>query len=147
MVKLLKDAEVWKNEFHPMLENIYKGCELCQLYAPTSPRPIVSLPLARNFNDRVAMDLKHWRTGLWILHIIDMFSRFTVSAFINRKLPTNVIHVLMKDWIAYFGVMKSVLTDNGGEFSSDEMRDVMSKQLLLLLKVHGVMDFVNEIMQ
>ncbi len=58
--------------------------------------------------------------------MIDMFSRFTVSVFINRKLPSNVIHVLMKEWIAYFGVMKSVLTDNGGEFNSDEMRDVMS---------------------
>ena len=29
-------------------------------------------------------------------------------------------------WIGKFGVMKSVLTDNGGEFNSDEMREVES---------------------
>ena len=32
----------------------------------------------------------------------------------------------MTHWIGKFGVMKSVLTDNGGEFNSDEMRKVES---------------------
>ena len=32
----------------------------------------------------------------------------------------------MKHWIGIFGVMQAVLTDNGGEFTSDEIREVMS---------------------
>ena len=32
----------------------------------------------------------------------------------------------MQKWVGIFGVMGSIITDNGGEFSSDEMYQVMS---------------------
>ncbi len=32
----------------------------------------------------------------------------------------------MSCWIAIFGVMESIISDNGGEFCSDEMREVCS---------------------
>ena len=71
------------------------------------------------------MDLKQWK-GRWILHIIDMWSRYTISAIINRKRPSDVVNVLMQRWIGVFGIMGSIMTDNGCEFSSDEMREIMS---------------------
>ena len=71
------------------------------------------------------MDLKQWKVR-WILHLIDMWARYTVSVFINRKRPSDIIDAMMTHWIGKFGVMKSVLTDNGGKFNSDEMREVES---------------------
>ena len=72
------------------------------------------------------MDLKKWGNR-WILHLINMWSRLTVSVFINHKRPSDVIDNNMLNWVgAEFGIMKSILTDNGGEFSSDEMREVFS---------------------
>ena len=81
--------------------------------------------MASEFNQKVAMDLKQWK-GRWILHIIDMWSRYTISAIINRKRPSDVVNALMQKWIGVFGIMGSIMTDNGGEFSSDEMREIMS---------------------
>ena len=122
---LLQDAGRWKDEFQELLEDIGKACDLCKRYMKTPPRLAVALPMASRFNEKVAMDLKQLN-GQWILHIIDMWSRYTVSVFIPRKRSSDVINALMERWIAVFGVMESIMSDNGGEFSSDEMRDVMS---------------------
>ena len=46
------------------------------------------MPMATKFNvvqsSKVAMDLKQWN-GLWILHIIDMWSRYTLSVLLLEK--------------------------------------------------------------
>lgn len=58
------------------------------------------------------MDLKKWRNK-WILHLVDIWSRFTVSVFINRKKPSEAINKIMTHWIgAGFGVMEAIFTDN-----------------------------------
>lgn len=54
-----------------------------QKYSKTPPRPVVGMLMATQFNEKVAIDLKQWN-GMWILHIIDMWSRYTISVFINR---------------------------------------------------------------
>ena len=46
--------------------------------------------MATKLNEKVAMGLKQW-TSRWILHIIDMWSRYILSIFIDRKKPSNVI--------------------------------------------------------
>ena len=56
------------------------------------------MPMATSFNETVAMDLKQLN-GQWILHIIDMWSRYTTSVFINRKTSRDVINALMHKWV------------------------------------------------
>ena len=92
------------------------------------------------------MDLKQWN-GQRILHIKDIWSRYTVSVFINRKKPSDVIDALIQRWIAVFGTIRSIMTDNSEEFSSDEMREVASI-LNVRLKttaviVHSKTDYVS----
>ena len=123
---LLRDAGVWREQCAQDLEKIENNCTLCKQYIRTPSRPVVGFPMAKRFNQVVAMDLKHWGEGKWILYLIDMWSRYTQSAFIDRKKTTMVIDQIMKIWIGTFGVMEGILTDNGGEFSSEEMRDVAS---------------------
>ena len=122
---LLQDAGKWQDDYTDLLVQIGKNCELCQRYAKTPPGPVVSLPMASHFNEKVTMDLKQWNQR-WILHIINMWSRYTVSVFIDRKKSSNALNALMQRWIAGFGIMDSIMTDNGGEFSSDEILEVMS---------------------
>ena len=81
--------------------------------------------MVARFNENIAMDLKQLK-GRWILHMLDMWSRYTISVFINRKRPSHVIKALMQRLVGVFGVMGVIMTDNEGEFSSDEMREVMS---------------------
>ena len=60
-----------------------------------------------------------------------------------RKTPSEVINALMKHWIDIFGVMQAVLTDNGGEFTSDEMREVMSILNVRTCTTAGMSPFKN----
>ena len=62
------------------------------------------MPMAKEFNEKVAMGLKQWN-GLWISDIIYMWSRYTVSVFISRKRPSDVIDSLMTNWLGVFGIM------------------------------------------
>ena len=139
---LLQDADQWKDEYSNLLEDIGNTYELCKWYAETPSRPVVGLPVASQFNEKVLMDLKQWN-GYWILRIIDMWSRYTVSVFINRKKPSDVIDALMQRWIAVFGTMGSIMTDNGGELSSDEMREVASILNVRLITMASDSPFQN----
>ena len=69
LIALLKDAGVWKDEYEETLAEIGEKCELCKVYAKTPSRPVIGMPMATKFNEKVAMDLKQWN-GRWILYII-----------------------------------------------------------------------------
>ena len=126
LIGLLKDAGIWKASYNDIVSDIYTRCRICKEFSTTPARPVVCLSLAKSFNEKVAMDLKSWKPGRWILYMIDMYSRFTLGVFIDRKKSSTVIDQIIKNWIKIFGVMQGILTDNGGEFNSDELRDVAS---------------------
>ena len=47
-----------------------------------------------------------------------------MSVFIDRKRASDFIDNILQHWVgAVFGLIKSIVTDNGGEFSSDVMRE------------------------
>ena len=98
LVALLKDAGVWKDDYLEVLTRIEESCMVCKSYTKTPPHPVVGLSMAHEFNEKVAMDLKQWK-GQWILHMIDMWSRYTVSVFINRKRPSDIIDRMVTHWI------------------------------------------------
>ena len=56
--QLLKDAGVKDAEYFMLIDEVNDGCNTCKKYRRTPSRPVVSLPLARDFNEVVAMDLK-----------------------------------------------------------------------------------------
>ena len=155
IVDLLKDAQIWKPEFSAVLDQIVEECETCQRFRKTPSRSKVALPMSHSFNDLVCLDLKSWN-GAYILHMIDMWSRYSMSTFIKNKEPNTVIDVIMKRWIGTFGLMQGLLNDNGGEFSCDETREVASilgvklfttagyspHQNGLCERVHGVVDLI-----
>ena len=132
LIDLLKDAKVWNPNFKDKMDQICKKCDICKQYAKTPARSVVSFPLASSFNEVVSLDLKQWDGG-YILHMIDVWSRYSMSTFIEKKMPQLVIDSLMKRWIAIFGVMKGIISDNGGEFTAEEMMDVASKLGVRLL--------------
>ena len=56
--------------------------------------------MASRFNENVAMDLKQWN-GRWILHIIDMSSRYTLLIFVDRKKPCHIRDAVMKECMGW----------------------------------------------
>ena len=60
----------------------------------------------------------------YILHLIDAFTRFSVSVFISRKHSVCVVDAIFKRWIAVFERSKRIWSDLGGEFNSKEMKEM-----------------------
>lgn len=126
LANLLRDADVWEPNFEDILTQIKNDCQTCKIYRRTPSRPVVGMPMASKFNETVALDLKKWKDR-HILHMIDMWSRLTISVFIKDKRPKTIVDCILQHWIgAGYGLMGSILTDNGGEFTSEETREVTS---------------------
>ena len=85
LISLLKNAGSWQDNFLEDIKLIHQRCKICKVYARTPPRPVVGLPLAHRFNEKVAMDLKSWNPR-WILYMIDMWSRLTISVNVKKHI-------------------------------------------------------------
>ena len=88
------------------------------------------------------MDLKQYK-DLWMLHMIDMWSRYTLSVFIQRKKPCDVIYAMIKNWVLVFGIIVALMTDKGGEFSLVEMREIPSFRNNRFCTTVGMNSFQN----
>ena len=90
-------------------------------------KPIVTFPLASEFNESVAMDLKQV-SGKLVLHLIDHATRFSSAGVISSKDGDVNISKIFQIWISTFGLPKQILSDNGGEFANDDFR-IMAEKL------------------
>ena len=121
---ILKNAEVLDKHTERIVEEIGAKCDICSRYKRTPSTPVVSLPLAKQFNDVVAMDLKTFG-DVYFLHFIDLYTRFSKAKVIKRKLPQTIIDSVATEWLASgFGPPKKFLVDNGGEFDNEHYREL-----------------------
>ena len=123
LVKLLRDAGHANKELEEEVDFISRSCETCMKFQRAPPRPVVGLPMARKFNETIAMDLKVWNQ-VYFLVIIDLATRFCAAAVISNKQPSTIIRTLFTCWITTFGSPKKILTDNGREFNNEELREL-----------------------
>ena len=114
LFKLLKNANADCSE--TKITNLVDGCEICKTQKPGG-KPVSSLPLADDANQVLAMDLHQLSPGLWFLHIIDVFSRYSVAVSITSKSAETIVEKFTRFWVSVFGPpTHAVVTDNGGEF-------------------------------
>ena len=67
---LMRRAGGLTPELKRINQNVVKDCEMCNRYKKVRPRLVASLPLARRFNEVIAMDLKVVKNGNCILSIL-----------------------------------------------------------------------------
>ena len=119
---LLRDAEIIDDELEKHLVDLDNLCNIWNKYKKVKPRPCVGFPMARNFNETVAMDLKQWSSSpsIWFLHLIDHFSRYSASCVIRTKRKEEIVKKVFQHWISVFGHAKKFSVDNRGEFCNEE---------------------------
>ena len=99
----------------------------------TPSRPKVGLPLASDFNDCVALDLRGplKDNKRYILYFVDSFSRLTRGVIIKDKNPNTVVKAIINNWIIGKGIGPGLpgkfIYDNGTEFDNPEMIDLCEK--------------------
>ena len=123
LIKLIREAGIRDSELEEEVRRIEENCETCTKFKRNPCRPVVSMPMARNFNDIVSMDLKVWHDKYFLV-MVDMATRYCNACVINCKTARVVIDSIMRHWVALFGSPKKILTDNGGEFNNNEFRSM-----------------------
>ena len=131
-VELLKSADQWRDDFDPMIDKILNSCEGCHIRMRNPARPVVAIAMSNDFNQLLSMDIKIYK-GKYILYLIDTFTRYTIGTVIKSKEPEQVVKALMEKWIRYFQKPKEIITDNGGEFTAELIKEVASR---LDIKLH-----------
>ena len=119
IIKLLENAGKTDKALKFELKTLDNSCDFCLKHRRSAPRPVVSLPLANEFNELVSMDLKLIK-GVWVLHCIDYLTRFSTAHPLRTKTAQEVIEKFLLIWISTFGSPKKVLSDNGGEFTGEK---------------------------
>ena len=59
-----------------------------------------------------------------LLHIIDLFTRYSAGCIIKTKASTVFVDSFLKYWISRFGSPKRLFSDNGGEFENEDVKQM-----------------------
>ena len=136
--RLIQSSNIWDAERVKYLitaVNQYtKDCNVCKQFKKPPPVPIVCLPLASEFNEVVAMDLVVLSHGKYIVHLIDLFTRYSAACIRTSKRQECIVDAILKMWIAYFGSPRKFLADNGGEFANSEYRSMCESLNIEMMK-------------
>ena len=121
---IMKNAEVFDDECSTLIDDLSRKCEVCKRFKKTPSRPVVCLPMAKEFNEVVAIDLKTFR-DVYFIHFSDLHTRFHKAKVIKRKNPKTIVDSIATEWIgAGFGPPRKFLVDNGGEFDNEEYKEM-----------------------
>lgn len=123
---LIRNSGVHDKVIETLVDEVSQNCDVCKRFMKPAPRPVVGFPLASEFNDTVAMDLKMINQRL-ILHMIDHATRYSMASLVPNKKPETIVQAVMSHWIRVFGTPKKFLTDNGGEFVNSLLTDLADK--------------------
>ena len=126
---LVKMAGREDKELFKEIEKCTSSCDTCLRYKHPESRPIVCMPLAKEFNDTVSMDLKCFdvKNGIYFQHIIDHLTRFSMVKVIYSKDKEVIVESVFTHWISIFGRPKRFLSDNGGEYNNSHFIDMCEK--------------------
>ena len=124
--KLIKDGGIEDSEIMKSIEQVTNECEICIKYKRTPSHPIVSTSLARHFNEVVTLDL-FFHNKIPIMHICDVATRFSRASVLPSKNKNSVINAFCVLWVSLFGPPQKILSDNGGEFTSHDFREMGEK--------------------
>ena len=109
------------------IDKVSTQCDVCQRFKRTPSRQLVSMPMAQEFNEAVAMDLKIWdfKGGVYILYLIDVAIRYPKAIIIHPKSQDTIIENAVTMWIAERpGAPRKFLSDNGGEFANESYSEI-----------------------
>ena len=142
---LLKDAEIEDTECHSLVEEISSKCETCIKFKKTPSRPIVSMNMAKEVNDIVALDLKVYKqSDIYFLHMIDLATRFSRSSIIRSKDPNEVVESIIVTWLGSgLGAPMKFLCDNGAEFANNTFLDLCENMNIEVMHTSAYSPFSN----
>ena len=124
---LLRTAGIDDKNIMKLVDSVSDNCSTCKQLKRPANRPVVGLPLATEFNELVALDLKALDNGGYFMNMIDHATRYNQGCIIYDKSKETIVSHIMTHWVQPFGSPRKMLTDNGGEFINKEVVDYAEK--------------------
>ena len=145
LIQLLKDAGVVDEICYEYAEEVSDVCEICMKYKKTPSRPVVSMNMAKEFNEVVAIDLKEYKKGdTYFLHMVDMATRFSKSCVARSKEPKEIVEKIIETWLGTgLGAPMKFLCDNGGEFANNTFLDMCENMNIRVMHTAAHSPFSN----
>lgn len=91
------------------------GRDTCTRTAPSTSRPLVTIPRALKFNDAIAVDLAELPPLGRFLHIVDLGTRLAKAVATPNKETTAVSRALLSGWLIHHCPPRALLADLCGE--------------------------------
>ena len=91
LIKLLINAGTHDQNIHDVIREVTSQCDTCIRNKKAPLRPAVGFPLATQFNEMVAIDLKSRGQDGYILHIIDHLTRYSNACLIKNKRKATIV--------------------------------------------------------
>ena len=115
----------WPKLSHDMIELI-AHCPVCLRFSYSNPKvPLINDPIPDRPWQVVATDLFQWN-GKDFLLVVDYYSCFFEVAQLARTISTTVINKI-KPVLARYGILESVVSDNGPQCSCQEFKHFAMK--------------------
>ena len=102
---------------------------------------MVGLSLSKHF---ISIDLKAIN-GHKILHMVDHATRFNSAAVIKSKHKEEIVEAIFQHWIVLFGPPNKILSDNGGEFNNELLREMSDQLNIFVMSTAGESPWSNGI--
>ena len=94
------------------------------------------------------MDLKKYvHNKVWILHMIDAATRYSQARLITSKKKEVIVSKIFEMWISSFGVPRTLMSDNGGEFVNNIYTEASQKLGIKMVMPPAESPFSNGIVE
>ena len=116
-------TSVWWPGVSKEMENFIKSCPVCQKTTTPNKEPLIITPLPSHPWECIATDLFELKNSTYLLTVdYNYYSRFVEAQKLNSTTSSGVITHL-KSIFARFGIPAKMVSDNGLQFSSQEMKE------------------------
>lgn len=102
LISLINDSGVSDPKVSAMVNVVTSNCEVCKRYKTKPLKPAVGFPLATQFNQTVALDLKQFGSR-YVLHMVDHLSRYGSACLIPNKKKETIVQGILEYWVRIFG--------------------------------------------
>ena len=111
-------------------------CDVCsELKGPKTKRP-AALPRPRDVSDQVHIDLFEafdcQEHRFYKVHMVDFMSRFQMAAVLPDKSSASVENFVKTRWLPIFGPPRTLVADQGREFTSWSFEELCSQYSIYL---------------
>lgn len=116
-------SRFWWPNVDREIESFIGNCEICIQLRPAPPRaPLTPWPFPSHPWERVHIDLLGPIHGITCLVVIDAYTKWVECFEMQHSYSSAAIIDKLIEVISRFGIMKTIVSDNGTYFISDEFK-------------------------